>query len=121
MLLLYNMKCAFVFNHILMGSTFLAQHVQLDTKEIATNVTFKSQEEFVDYEIKRRGNCGDDKDTAISNMEDPQILERKKRWITVGFCMNFPLCCDIRGKDRCGFFCPVCPVKRDYCKYFLNY
>ena len=38
-------------------------------------------------------------------------------------CWNFPLCCDVRRKDAkgrdadsCGFACPVCPIKRDYCK-----
>ena len=27
--------------------------------------------------------------------------------------MNFPDCCDFRGKDVCGFACPKCPIKLD--------
>ena len=55
----------------------------------------------------------DTKDTVSSD----DILNRKKRWITTGICMNYPMCCeDDKGKDNCGFFCPVCPIKRDYCK-----
>jgi len=36
---------------------------------------------------------------------------REKRFL---FCMNFPDCCDFKGKDNCGFACPVCPIKLDY-------
>ena len=43
-------------------------------------------------------------------------LNRTKRFITTGFCINYPLCCDVGGKDTCAFFCPVCPIQRDYCK-----
>ena len=43
-------------------------------------------------------------------------LNRTKRFITTGFCINYPMCCDIGGKDTCAFFCPVCPIQRDYCK-----
>ena len=50
------------------------------------------------------------------NITNTELLDRKKRWITTGFCINYPLCCDIGGKDTCAFFCPVCPIKRDYCK-----
>ena len=42
---------------------------------------------------------------------------REKRHIFL-LCMNFPDCCDIKGKDMCGFACPVCPVKTDFCKQF---
>ena len=46
-------------------------------------------------------------------------LNRTKRFITTGFCINYPLCCDVGGKDTCAFFCPVCPIQRDYCKSLL--
>ena len=49
--------------------------------------------------------------------EKDGMLSRKKRWIALGFCINFPMCCDIKGKDQCAFFCPVCPIERDYCEY----
>ena len=49
--------------------------------------------------------------------EEDGMLSRKKRYVALGFCISFPLCCDIKGKDQCAFFCPVCPIKRDYCEY----
>ena len=63
----------------------------------------------------------DESTTAADDTKDKvssdDILNRKKRWITTGICMNYPMCCeDAKGKDNCGFFCPVCPIKRDYCK-----
>lgn len=58
--------------------------------------------------------ANESKDDKVSNHD---ILNRKKRWITTGICMNYPMCCeDNKGKDSCSFFCPVCPIKRDYCK-----
>jgi len=45
---------------------------------------------------------------------------RPKRFIYF-LCMNFPDCCDFRGKDVCGYPCPVCPKKKppvtDGCKF----
>ena len=38
-----------------------------------------------------------------------------------GFCLNYPLCCDDEGEDTCPFFCPVCPIKRDICKYSCQF
>ena len=57
-------------------------------------------------------------DDSISNVAKP----RKKRFFELPllWCMNFPDCCDIRGKDLCGFACPVCPIKTDMCK-FVNF
>ena len=49
--------------------------------------------------------------------EEDGMLSRKKRWVALGFCINFPMCCDVKGKDQCAFFCPVCPIERDYCEY----
>ena len=50
---------------------------------------------------------------------------RNKRWANLflgmwGMCLHYPLCCDVDGEDTCSFFCPVCPVKRDICKLFLD-
>ena len=48
--------------------------------------------------------------------------KREKRFVYF-FCMNYPDCCDFRGKDVCGYPCPVCPKKKppppilDSCKY----
>ncbi len=48
--------------------------------------------------------------------------KRQKRFVYF-FCMNYPDCCDFRGKDVCGYPCPVCPKKQppppilDSCKY----
>ena len=44
-------------------------------------------------------------------------LSRPKRFVLL-FCINFPACCDVRGKDLCGFACPKCPLRLDKCKSF---
>ena len=65
-------------------------------------------------------------DEQVSNVRKYNAKNRTKRsnWSNLflgmwGICMNYPLCCDIDGKDTCSFFCPVCPIKRDFCKYVL--
>ena len=59
----------------------------------------------------------------ISNVREYNAKNRTKRsnWANLflgmwGMCWNYPLCCDIDGKDTCPFFCPVCPIKSDFCK-----
>ena len=64
-------------------------------------------------------NADDETITKHNDDSTANLLDRKKRWITTGFCMNYPLCCDVKGKDTCGFYCPVCPIKRDYCKLVI--
>ena len=61
-----------------------------------------------------------EKDIISNNVDDVVdssnvAKPRQKRFFEL-WCMNFPDCCDIRGKDRCGFACPVCPIKTDMCK-----
>jgi hypothetical protein len=59
--------------------------------------------------------------SRAANVDDdgnvPKI--RQKRFIYF-LCMNYPDCCDFRGKDVCGYPCPVCPKKKppvtDGCK-----
>ena len=64
-----------------------------------------------------------EKDIISNNVDDVVdssnvAKPRQKRFFEL-WCMNFPDCCDIRGKDRCGFACPVCPIKTDMCKLSL--
>ncbi len=39
--------------------------------------------------------------------------KRKKRFVAL-MCLNFPDCCNFRGRERCGFACPMCPKKCEY-------
>jgi hypothetical protein len=45
-----------------------------------------------------------------------EAKSRPKRYLML-WCMNYPDCCDIKGKDRCGMACPKCPIKLDKCKF----
>ena len=49
--------------------------------------------------------------SQIAN-ENEKVNSRPKRFVYF-LCMNFPDCCDFRGKDVCGFPCPVCPKKEE--------
>lgn len=53
-------------------------------------------------------------DTALTNSSEVEQgvgrSGRQKRFIYF-LCMNYPDCCDFRGKEVCGFACPVCPPK----------
>ena len=70
-------------------------------------------------------NCNDDDDCdkdSSNNVDGSNIAKpRQKRFFELPllWCMNFPDCCDIRGKDICGFACPVCPIKTDKCKFVI--
>ena len=50
--------------------------------------------------------------TVFSLANDEVSKSRPKRYLAL-WCMNFPDCCDFRGKDVCGFACPKCPIKLD--------
>lgn len=54
--------------------------------------------------------------SLAQNVTDPSAPKsRQKRYLLL-WCMNFPDCCDFRGRDVCGFACPKCPIKLDMCK-----
>jgi hypothetical protein len=62
----------------------------------------------------------DDPETSDEHETSNDAKSRPKRFIYF-LCMNFPDCCDFRGKDVCGYPCPVCPKKKppvtDGCKF----
>ena len=116
MFLLNNKFSLFVIAPVFMGSLIVTNHVPFGIKEIDRNVTINNQDELAEPEIGRSTELGDNEEWNVTNTETYPKLERKKRWLALGICMNFPMCCDIKGKDNCAFFCPVCPVRRDYCK-----
>ena len=53
------------------------------------------------------------------NKEENEPKSRQKRHFYL-WCMNFPDCCNVRGRDICGFACPKCPIKLDKCKSHFN-
>jgi len=106
MMSLNNKNYLFAFSIVFTSSTLIAANTPFSTN--------KSPKKFESYKLEIKENYGDSNYNDTSASKDHDILSRKKRWITLSMCMNYPLCCDVRGKDRCGFFCPVCPIKRDY-------
>ena len=65
--------------------------------------TFGQADDFADND---RPNY---KYSQIAN-ENGTVNSRPKRFVYF-LCMNFPDCCDFRGKDVCGYPCPLCPKK----------
>ena len=63
------------------------------------------------------------KRTILLLMTVAFLSRLSKAWLHAPllWCMNFPDCCDIKGKDMCGFACPICPIKVDFCKFDIIY
>ena len=102
----------FVFQLIYWGNSVTATNSLIGSDEATKTVNTVSAElSDVAKSIKGDYNSINEHKDSTEN-----LLDRKKRWITTGFCLNYPLCCDQGGKDVCSFYCPVCPIKRDYCK-----
>ena len=112
-------KCCVAFFFSLAGALIIAINVQLNFKRLDTGGMLNSQDGFVNL----KSNVSENRlgfDTNAKTKLESETLSREKRGIfgvRFGLCLSFPLCCDVKGKDMCGFFCPVCPVKVDYCKY----
>jgi hypothetical protein len=113
MLLLNNNNFLLVLSVTFSSTVILGSEISPSSSNTNRNGTFMTQKSTGVYREKN--------DDATNKNNSSEILYRKKRWVNFlgGICMNFPLCCDIKGKDVCGFFCPVCPIKRDFCKYAL--
>ena len=113
MLLLNNKNCILVLSFTITSTIIISSGISIDSSNASGNGTFKTGQSSGVY-------MENISDTTNEN-NSSEILHRKKRWVNFlgGICMNYPLCCDIKGKDICGFFCPVCPIKRDFCKFEL--
>ena len=111
-------RICFAFVFALTGAIIIAINVGLNFKTLDTEVMISSQDGFVDLMSNVSRNSPGFDQNRKAEIES-ETLTRRKRGIfglRFGFCLSFPLCCDVEGKDMCGFFCPVCPVKVDYCK-----
>ncbi len=98
---------------------YVIKIVSSETESFQTNVVHIEGDEndsSPEYKYTRSANDDDDVVGGIPK-------KRQKRFIYF-FCMNYPDCCDFRGKDVCGYPCPVCPKKKppppllDSCQYF---
>ena len=113
MLLLNNNIYLFAYSFVFMSSILRSANTSFGTIE--------SNKQLGSEELEIKENVVNDTNNEILALKNNDILSRKKRWLAPWMCFNYPLCCDYRGRDTCSFFCPVCPVKRDYCKYTLQY
>ena len=113
MLLLNNKNFLLVLSVTFTSTIIIGSGISIESSNNSSNGIFKARKSSGVY-------LENNSDTTNGN-NSSEILHRKKRWVNIlgGICMNYPLCCDIKGKDICGFFCPVCPIKRDFCKYAI--
>ena len=112
MILLNNKLLLFILQLIYWGTP-----VESTENVIARNVDITStSKKSSDGSNSVFSDGGNSEDFPTGSISKNEHLNRTKRFITTGFCINYPLCCDVGGKDTCAFFCPVCPIQRDYCK-----
>ena len=116
MVLLNNKLLLFTLQLIYWGTPVESTENVIARNDDTKSTSAKSSDES--YSVFSDGGNSEDFHTA-DTISKTEHLNRTKRFITTGFCINYPLCCDVGGKDTCAFFCPVCPIQRDYCKFLL--